>query len=213
MAPASRFNRKDKQRKVNKIYNISIAVVSILIVIVAITIFFGKSAVPKTETASSKTDSVKQSEENKKESSNGNEQEEEAFSTTEEEQTTGTTEEELSESEKNAAKADSGEQKAAEVDLAEGEAGKPKVGEPVGTSQTGKHTTSFEKGSADWNEMTQALASGTGLDPANMTILWLGNGGAPNKAVGTVSAKNDPKKYKVYLEWVDGAGWKPVKVE
>lgn len=35
----SRFNQRDQKRKVNKIYNIAITIVSILIVIVAVTIF------------------------------------------------------------------------------------------------------------------------------------------------------------------------------
>ena len=46
-----------------------------------------------------------------------------------------------------------------------------------------------------------------------MTIWFLGNGGSPSTAVGTVSAKNDSKSYRVNLEWVDGSGWKPVKVQ
>ncbi|MDO7488073.1 hypothetical protein Q5O89_24285 [Peribacillus frigoritolerans] len=35
----SRFNQRDQKRKVNKIYNIAITIVSILIVIVAVSIF------------------------------------------------------------------------------------------------------------------------------------------------------------------------------
>ncbi|PLT34616.1 YrrS family protein [Bacillus sp. V5-8f] len=203
---ASRLNRKDKQRKVNKFYNFSIAVVSLLIVIVAVTIFFGNNKAPKSETAASNSGSEKQqTEQSGQEEAQGEEGVQEASNT----------EDDQSVSAQDAEEEENVGQEAADSEEAEEEEGpaEPKVGEPVGTTQTGEHVASFEKGSADWNEMTQAMAAGTGLDPANMTIWWLGNGGAPNKAVGTVSAKNDPKKYKVYMEWVDGEGWKPVSVE
>ena len=84
---------------------------------------------------------------------------------------------------------------------------------PIGTEQTGVHTTSYQKGSTDWNEMTKAIALGAGIDEASMHLWWLNNGGTPNTAIGTVSAGNNPQSYRVYIEWVDGEGWKPVKVE
>ncbi|MDQ0218211.1 YrrS family protein [Peribacillus cavernae] len=214
---ASRSNRKDKQRKVNKVYNISIVVVSLLIVVVGITIFFGSSGDTATETASSENNSAKQTNRDNKETSSASEADKANPETDKE----GQADSEKTSVEEDIQKQDAAEAEAekenaeAEEDNAEAEEDNAdsKVGEPIGTSQTGKHTTSFEKGSADWNEMTQAMASATGLDQANMTIWWLGNGGSPNTATGTVSAKNDPKKYRVNLEWVDGAGWKPVKVQ
>jgi len=86
-------------------------------------------------------------------------------------------------------------------------------GEPVGTKQQGDHVTDFTKGSQDWQEMTQAVSSATGLTNDAMIIWWMGNGGAPNKAVSTVSTKDKQTYYRVQLEWVDNEGWKPVKVE
>lgn len=85
--------------------------------------------------------------------------------------------------------------------------------EPVGTEQQGEHVTDFTKGSQDWQEMTQAVSSATGLTNDNMIIWWMGNGGAPNKAVSTVSSKDKQTYYRVQLEWVNNEGWKPVKVE
>ena len=84
---------------------------------------------------------------------------------------------------------------------------------PIGTEQTGVHTTSYEKGSTDWNEMTKAIAYGAGIDEASIHLWWLNNGGTPNTAVGTVSAGDNPQSFRVYIEWVDGEGWKPTKVE
>lgn len=85
--------------------------------------------------------------------------------------------------------------------------------EAVGTEQAGDHVTDFTKGSQDWNEMTTAVSSATGLSADNMIVWWMGNGGASNKAVSTVSSKDKQTYYRVQLEWVNNAGWKPVLVE
>ncbi|KEF39372.1 Protein of unknown function (DUF1510) [Schinkia azotoformans MEV2011] len=85
--------------------------------------------------------------------------------------------------------------------------------EPVGTEQEGEHVTDFTKGSQDWVEMTQAVSSATGLSNDNMIVWWMGNGGSSNKAISTVSTKDKGTYYRVQLEWVNGSGWKPVKVE
>ena len=85
--------------------------------------------------------------------------------------------------------------------------------QPIGTSQTGNHVSSYEKGTADWNEKLQALQYATGLSPDNMITIFLGNGGSPQKAIGTVTSNDQSEKYRVYLEWVDGEGWKPTKMD
>jgi hypothetical protein len=85
---------------------------------------------------------------------------------------------------------------------------------PAGTSQTGQHTTVYDSSSADWQEMLNAITSATGLDRSNMTVWFLGRDkSTTNGSVGTVSSKDKQQKYKVYLQWVDGQGWKPTKVE
>jgi hypothetical protein len=86
--------------------------------------------------------------------------------------------------------------------------------EPVGTSQTGSHTTVYDKTSVDWQEMLNAITYATGLDPSNMTVYWLGRDkSTTNASIGTVASKDKQQKYNVYLQWVDGEGWKPTKVE
>lgn len=82
--------------------------------------------------------------------------------------------------------------------------------EPVGTVQTGVHVNQYD--GIDWDEMVKAIHYATGLAENNMTIHFLGNNG-PNKSVGTVYSKNKAEIYRVYIEWVDGRGWKPTKVE
>lgn len=82
--------------------------------------------------------------------------------------------------------------------------------EPIGTVQEGEHVMTFS--GIDWDEMVDAISYATNLHKEEMTIHWLGNNGY-NKAVGTVYTKNKRNIYRVYIEWVDGKGWKPTKVE
>lgn len=85
--------------------------------------------------------------------------------------------------------------------------------QPIGTSQTGAHASSYDPNSVDWAEKVKALSYASGLSEDNMYIKFLGNGGSPQKSVGTITSKDESEKYRVYLEWVDGQGWKPTKVE
>ncbi|WLR49946.1 YrrS family protein [Bacillus tianshenii] len=84
---------------------------------------------------------------------------------------------------------------------------------PVETNQQGNHVTSYEKGSKDWNEMLQAVERATGLSQDEMVVWWLGNGGSPNSSTATVSPEDKSQTYRVLLQWVEGQGWKPVRVE
>ena len=84
---------------------------------------------------------------------------------------------------------------------------------PVGTTQTGDHVSLYDGKSVDWNEKKQALAYATGLAQDSMIFLKIKNGGGPQKSIGIVSSRDSTQKYRVYLEWVDGEGWKPVKMD
>lgn len=85
---------------------------------------------------------------------------------------------------------------------------------PIGTVQTGEHVTTYDQNSVDWQEMEKALAYGANIPHENMVVWWLENGGSPELAVGTISTNdNHEQAYRVYIEWVDGQGWKPIKVE
>lgn len=92
-------------------------------------------------------------------------------------------------------------------------ADKPKINEPIGTSQTGTHTSSYEEGSVDWNEKLKAIRLATGLDE-NMTVWKIANGGGPQKSIAEVSPDGKPgERYTVNLEWVDQKGWKVTSVK
>ncbi|MEI2472200.1 YrrS family protein [Peribacillus frigoritolerans] len=225
----SRFNQRDQKRKVNKIYNIAITIVSILIVIVAVSIFLSDDGT-ETKKATTEPKQVAETEKGKvvdkpsgKEEETDSEKEDavgdsEATEEDAEKEDSKATEEDAEEK----AEDDADSEKAGDAQLVEVEgSGDGNVAstytseswKPVGTEQSGEHTTSFEKGSVDWNEMSKAIASGAGIDEGNMKLWWLQNGGSSTTAIGTVSEGDNPKTFRVYIEWVDGSGWKPVKVE
>ncbi|TDL85262.1 DUF1510 family protein [Vibrio vulnificus] len=226
----SRFNQRDQKRKVNKIYNIAITIVSILIVIVAVSIFLSDDGT-ESKKATTEPKQVAETDKGKVvDKPSGKEEETDS----EKEDAVGDSEATEEDAEKEDSKAteedaeekteddDADPEKAGDAELVEVEgSGDGNVAatytsegwKPVGTEQSGEHTTSFEKGSVDWNEMSKAIASGAGIDEGNMKLWWLQNGGSPTTAIGTVSEGDNPKTYRVYIEWVDGSGWKPVKVE
>lgn len=85
---------------------------------------------------------------------------------------------------------------------------------PVGTSQTGQHTTAYDTSSVDWQEMLSAISYAAGIDQSNMTVWFLGRDNSnANGSIGTIEDKNTKQKYRVYIQWVDGQGWEPTKVE
>ncbi len=84
---------------------------------------------------------------------------------------------------------------------------------PIGTSQTGQHTSVYKEGHIDWDEKVKALSYTTGLSSDNMIVWRIENGGSPQQSIGVVSSNNKEEKYRVYLKWIDGEGWKPEKME
>ncbi|NNU83075.1 DUF1510 family protein [Geobacillus sp. BMUD] len=84
--------------------------------------------------------------------------------------------------------------------------------QPIGTTQSEPHETVFKKDSVDWKEMLDAVSYATGIAPEEMIVWFIGNNG-PNKAVATISTKDQTAHYKVYIEWVTNEGWKPTKVQ
>ncbi|OES44296.1 DUF1510 family protein [Domibacillus iocasae] len=203
MEQSSRAQRKTKRRKTNRILNTAIAVVVLLIIIVGFTIFAGgndeEPAAPE-ETKQNQTAAVSDEE-------------------TEEKPTDEITEE-PAETEEPAGEEET-EEKPADEEVVVSEGTEPNVEqdivnpnwEGVGTTQSGEHTSSFETDSADWQEKEQALAYATGIPLSGMTV-WYISGNGPQAAIGTVSPKsNKNEAYRVYIEWVDGEGWKPTKVQ
>lgn len=84
---------------------------------------------------------------------------------------------------------------------------------PVGTSQSGEHVSVYDTNSVDWKEKLEAITYATGLAVSDMYVMHIGNGGGPQKSIGTVQSKDMSEKYRVHLEWVEKEGWKPVKMD
>ncbi|KHF41963.1 YrrS family protein [Halalkalibacter okhensis] len=190
-----RFEQRKKKR-VNRILNAAIAIVTILIIVFAVQIFFNST---KSEEASSDNDLLDEIEESETGSipdpveTNGGAREEDSDSELEDREESGLEEE------------DEWDEDEQELEpIPEGD------WEPVGTSQTGEFTPDFSKNSTNWNEMVMAIQQATGF--SDMEIWWLGNGGSPTRARGEVSDKsNIGERYEVYIEWIDGHGWMPVE--
>lgn len=84
--------------------------------------------------------------------------------------------------------------------------------QPVGTSQSGPHTTNYNDGSDDRKEIKEAVSIVTGINNDDIVELWVGNGG-DQKVEATVSDQAGENYFKVYLTWIDDDGWQVKRVE
>ncbi|MFJ5764836.1 YrrS family protein [Lysinibacillus sp. NPDC093210] len=84
---------------------------------------------------------------------------------------------------------------------------------PTPTTQTGAHVSSYDDQSVDWAEKIATITAVTGITNDNMIVWRLQNNGGANKAIATVSTKDKSEKYRVSMEWIDNEGWLPVKLE
>ncbi|KKB43562.1 YrrS family protein [Bacillus thermotolerans] len=215
MAQHTRAERKVKQRKTNRILNTAIAVVVLLIIVVAFTIFSGgqdESANQPEQQVENNSSTASQTEQADDEQSSEAPAEEEPSGDSSEDEAA------VADEEENKEKEEENEDNQEEVIVKESD--KANVEEeivdpnwsPVGTSQSGNHTSSFDQGSVDWQEKEQALSYATGIPQENMTV-WYISGNGPDSAIGTVSTKSNPDEaYRVFITWVDGEGWKPTKM-
>lgn len=219
----SRLDKRSKKNS-NKILNILIAVVLLLIVVVGATIVMGggdekaSSNVADTETkGSSDKDAEKEDksvslDEDKKSEEKDNEDKKE--------------EEKKSDEEKQKDKASDEEDTVAlegedQSELKVEDSDEPNVKKtmvhpdwkPVGTEQTGEHVSVYDEGTVDWQEKIKATSYATGIPEDNMTVWWMEGNGGPQKSMATVTAKDTKTPYRVYLQWVDGKGWQPTKVQ
>ncbi|MCA1039023.1 DUF1510 family protein [Bacillus infantis] len=213
---SSRSGKRAKRRKTNIILNTLIGVVLLLIIIVSAAIFLGGNDDEAAEQApaTEKADPENNDKDNNNTADETAGQEEETDQAEDSAEDGGDAE---NPDEDNGEEAEGDQDIEEDAEVTDGGSA-PDVEktivnpswQPVGTSQTGEHTAVYE--GVDWNEMVQAITYATGIPESNMTIWFLGNNG-PNQSVGTVSTKDQQEKYRVYIEWVDGQGWKPVKME
>jgi FtsZ-interacting cell division protein ZipA len=213
MAGGSRFQQKQQKRRQNGVLNIAIAIVLVAVAIVAYQLF-----VPDTkEQASSNDKKVAQqtTKENKAEKAKGKEEtkkngQEKAEAKKKEEEEKQKAEEEKKKAEE---EAKANEKVAAEKTQPKAKDAYTKSSwKPVGTEQGATPAMTFQKGTADWNEMNQAISAAIDVPVEQLVIHRIGNNGK-NKAYGNVQDKQSGKKYYVNIDWVDNEGWKPVLVQ
>lgn len=211
MAGGSRFQQKQQKRRQNGVLNIAIAIVLILVAIVSYQLF-----VPdRKEQASSSDKKVAQqtTKENKAEKAKGKEE----TKKNEQDKADAKKEEEKQKAEEEQKKA---EEEAKANEKVSAEKTQPKATDaytksswkPVGTEQGATPAMTFKKGTADWNEMNQAISAAIDVPVEQLVIHRIGNNGK-NKAYGNVQDKQSGKKYYVNIDWVDNEGWKPVLVQ
>jgi FtsZ-interacting cell division protein ZipA len=223
----SRLDKRSK-KNTNKMLNIMIAVVLLLIVVVGGTIVFGGGGEKATtdEAKNTETKDANSSDKGTKEKDNSvsmdekddskdkadNEQKEEEKKKEDEQK-----QDESSDDNQDRVSLDGEDDSKLEVK----ESTEPNVKKtmvhpdwkPIGTEQTGEHVSSYDEGTADWQEKIKATSYATGIPEANMTVWWMEGNGGPQKSMATVTAKDTQTPYRVYLQWVDGKGWQPTKVQ
>lgn len=221
----SRLDRRSKN-KTNIVLNIAIAVVVLLIVVVGATILTGNGSDKENASTEVETNDKKSSE-NSADKDNKAEQKKDDDSVSMNEESTETEEDKEKDKDKNKEeeKEEAPEEKES-IALDDSNAqieenGGPNVKktivhpdwEPVGTQQSGDHVSSYDPGSVDWVEKEKALSYATGIPQDNMTVWYIEGNGGPQKSIGTVTEKGGSTAYRVYLQWTDGQGWQPTKVE
>lgn len=201
---STRYGQRSKQRKVNRILNVLISAVFLLIIYFGWQLLFNNSS----ETANEKHNEKAVKEEQI-------DQEKETEIEIGEKQPEVNKEEEHNEYEHTET-----EQETEEIqEVIVGDPSSNVIKEvidpswqPIGTTQSEPHVTTFNKNSVDWKEMLDAISYATKLEQSEMIVWYIGNGGS-NKAIATISTRDQQKYYKVYIEWVEHQGWKPTKVQ
>lgn len=203
---------ENKEKKVNRLYNLLIAVVAVLIVFVGGTMILGnkdksdnqaETTQNNPQTNDQKTDKTAKKDDDSSKDDQATEDQATDDQSSEDDQAT--------DEESNDSDSQAEVEKNPEPGVAERKV--DPSWDSVGTSQDAPAAT-YKKGSTDWNEMLKAVGEGSGISPSNMTVWRLGNNGGVGKAVATVSPKGSSStKYRVQIEWVDGEGWKPAVVD
>ncbi|MBO1579239.1 MULTISPECIES: YrrS family protein [Bacillus] len=212
MAGGSRFQKKQQKRRQNGVLNIAIAIVLLAVLVVAYQVFFTSDT---TEQASSPEKKVSQ--QTTKDNKTEKKKDEEEQAKIEEEKKKEEEEKQKAEEEKQKAeeeaKAKANEKVPAEKTQSNATDAYTKPSwKPIGTTQGATPAMTFKTGTADWNEMKQAISSAIEVPVEQLIIHRIGNNGQ-QKAYGNVQDKQTGKKYYVNIDWVENEGWKPVLVQ
>ncbi len=224
MGLRSRYGDRHSKRKQNIVLNSLIGIVlAVILVLVANIVFTGDDSqqTASEEQKTAQTNSDEKSNSSSDDAVTSDEAEDSQASDSESDSATDkdSTKEESANEEKDQDKEDKegqdqeDQEKEEEADQKPGEPNLEGPWEPVGTSQTGPHRSSYELGSTDWNEKLKAVESVMGISADEMTIWKIGGNGGPQQSYARVSkAGSGNQVYSIELEWIDGKGWKPISV-
>lgn len=201
----TRSKKYDKERKTVKILTFAVVIAALIVIALLIMSLFSGGAEPQEVATESSSLVIKNSEESTKTESKSSNSSSESSSESESAESESSESEESEESES----VETEEAEPTDENVADAYTGD---WEPVETEQEGEHTTDFNDGSQDRNEIKKAAAVATGLNESDMIEWWVENGGE-GQVVATVSDSAQTKTYRVYLNWVDSQGWQPTKVE
>ncbi|WP_432358480.1 DUF1510 family protein [Sporosarcina sp. UB5] len=223
----SRINRKKMRNRSNQLLNMMIGLVVVLIIIVGASIIFGGNG-EEAKVSDSGQEEIEQS------SSVKNDSQREETNSNSADGGEGTSESSSDEGDE-AGQSTSENEQSDESTSTDGEAGDDEESltvpvvpdddgiivetiinsawQPIGTTQTGVHESKYDLNSVDWEEKQKAISYATGHSVEELIYWKIKNGGGPQKSIGIVSTRDKSKKYRVFLEWVDEKGWKPVQMD
>ncbi|MFJ7665898.1 YrrS family protein [Lysinibacillus sp. NPDC097195] len=204
---SSRHLQPSRNKKLDKILNVLIGIVIILIVLTAMYVFKwqddAQDDVNEEAVQEQKNDDGDKEPPTKNDSSDKDDQRTEDEQSGEEDQQS----EEEQQPEQNTAVETTSDDPIVERVVTD------KNWKPTPTTQTGAHVSSYDSQSVDWAEKLATVTAVTGITNDNMIVWRVQNNGGANKAIATVSTKDKSEMYRVSMEWIDNEGWLPVKLE
>ncbi|MEQ6355462.1 YrrS family protein [Lysinibacillus sp. M3] len=199
---SSRHLQPSHNKKLDKLLNVLIGIVVILIIIVATFVFKWQDDAGQVAKDEPLQEQKNDKEDVKEEPSKEKNNDETAKEETEEEPT-----DETETSEQDATTETTSDNPIVDKVVTN------KSWKPTPTTQTGQHVSSYDDKSVDWAEKVATVTAATGIEKDNMIIWRIQNNGGANSAIATVSTNDKTQMYRVSMEWVDNEGWLPVKLE
>lgn len=226
-----RSNRNQGRKKLDRLLNVLIAVVAVLILINFYFIFSSNDDKAQnkneTETHQSEDQVVKNNDQNENNQSSTSEQDTSIADSNEQSNNdsndSASNNENGSESNDSSAHSnDSEETTATNVDsLITHNSDDPLVEQIIinpnwqvtPTKQSGEHVSTYQKGHIDYEEKLLTFRNTVGLEEDNIIYWSVKNNGSSENSIAVVSSKDLKQKYRVSIEWIANQGWKPVKME
>lgn len=201
-----RREQRSKKSKVDKILNILIAIVSILIILNVITIFNDKD---------SSDEQVNEAVEKK--SANNNVEKDDTNKTDIQSDKNVASAEEIESNSQDGTSSDNASDTQIIVQVSNDPLVEQVIVNPewkvTPTKQTGEHVSAYEKGDPDYEEKLETFRQAVQLDENDIIFWSVKNGGSADSSVAVVSTSDKTENYRIYIEWLQNEGWKPVKVE